>query len=252
MKSSQLSIIICTRNRPTLLANLLFSIEKSFLIPREIVVISSGEEITQTVKLFSHSLTIKHFHTELVGQSNQKKLAFQFLDDESQWVFFLDDDLLLMPNTINLILQKIDQINGKNIAGIGTQIMPLNKASTRNKIIKTSISKKRLGKILKSGRAVPYQSQIATSTEWLNGASIWKKEVLQKYQLPILDSKYAAYEDVIFSTEVNRSYELIYDPEIKIREQICHNKLQPNLSAFKYINFRVSVSVFHPVSTKGE
>ena len=236
MNSSQLSIIICTRNRPTLLCKLLLSIEESFLKPREIIIVSSGEVISQTVEQHSYSLVIKHFHTELVGQSNQKKLAIQFLDPECEWVFFLDDDLLLMPNTINLALEKINQINLKNVAGIGTQIIPLDKALTPNKRNKRNISKKKLGKILKSGRALPYQGPIETNTEWLNGASIWKREVLQKYQLPLLDSRYAAYEDVIFSSEVSKSYKLIYDPQIKIREQISHNKLQPNLSAFKYIN----------------
>jgi GT2 family glycosyltransferase len=234
--AEQVGIIICTRNRPQYLENLLQSISQSKTKPGQIVLVSSGEEVEKIVSLYSELLNIKHIHTEKIGQSNQKVIGIASIDTVIDWVFFLDDDLLLLPDTVDHVLKKISQINGENIVGIGTQIIPLDTPLTPNKKDKTNIPTKKLGKILKSGRALSYQGQIETSTEWLNGASIWKREVLQKYQLPLLDSKYAAYEDVIFSTEVNKSYELIYDPQIKIREQISHNKLQPNLSAFKYIN----------------
>jgi glycosyltransferase involved in cell wall biosynthesis len=233
---NNLGLVICTRNRAHYLGNLLQSISQSKIKPRQIVLVSSGEDIKKMVSPYYELINIKHIHTEKIGQSNQKVIAISSLDSDIDWVFFLDDDLLLLPDTIDFVLEKINQLNGNNVAGIGTQIMPLGTPYTPNKSDETNKSKKKLGKILKSGRALPYQSPIETNTEWLNGASIWKRDVLQKYQLPLLDSKYAAYEDVIFSTEVSKSYELIYDPQIKIREQICHNKLQPNLSAFKFIN----------------
>ena len=234
--AEKLGIIICTRNRPQYLENLMQSISQSKTKPGQIVLVSSGEDVEKIISPYSELLNIEHIHTEKIGQSNQKVIGISSIDTDIDWVFFLDDDLLLLPDTIDFVFAKIHQINGKNVAGIGTQIMPVGEPLTPNKRDKTNISKKKLGKILKSGRALPYQSPIETNTEWLNGASIWKREVLQKYKFPLLDSKYAAYEDVIFSAEVNKSYELIYDPKIKIREQISHNKLQPNLSAFKYIN----------------
>lgn len=233
---NNLGLVICTRNRAHYLGNLLESISHSNIYPRQIVLVSSGEDIKKMVSPYYEIINIKHIHTKKIGQSNQKVIAISSLDADIDWVFFLDDDLLLLPDTIDFVLERIKQLNGKNIAGIGTQIMPLKTPLTPYKKDKTNISKKKLGKILKSGRALSYQGQIETNTEWLNGASIWRRKVLQKYQLPLLDSKYAAYEDVIFSTEVNKTYELLYDPQIKISEQISHNESQPNLSAFKYIN----------------
>ena len=232
----KLGIVICTRNRPDYLGNLLESISKSILKPPQIVLVSSGMNIENILDRYNVVLNLKHIHTEKIGQSNQKVIGISSLHTDIEWVFFLDDDLLLLPDTIDRALEKIRQINNRNVAGIGTQIIPLHKPTTINKKGSTIKTNGKLGKILKSGRALSYQSQIETNTDWLNGASIWKRGVLQKYNLPILDSKYAAYEDVIFSTEVSKSYELIYDPQIKIREQISHKELQPNLSAFKYIN----------------
>jgi hypothetical protein len=70
----------------------------------------------------------------------------------------------------------------------------------------------------------------------LNGASIWRKDCLDQYTLPILNSKYAAYEDVIFSTNVSKNSQLIYDPEIKVLEQLSHANIKLNFSQFKYIS----------------
>jgi GT2 family glycosyltransferase len=114
--------------------------------------------------------------------------------------------------------------------------VPLNDQEYPNKSVNSRIPKHRLGRILKSGRALSYQSQLEVDTEWLNGASIWNKKVLKEYQLPILESKYAAYEDVIFSTQVSKKYKLVYEPQIRIIEQISHSAQQQNFSAYSYIN----------------
>ena len=232
----QLGIIICTRNRPKFLENLLKSISESMIPPKQIVLVSSGIDIKNVVSRHSKNLNLKQIHTEKIGQSNQKVIGITSLDNEIDWVFFLDDDLLLMPDTIHHVLEKINQVNGGNTAGIGTRIVPLNDQEYPNESVNSRISKHRLGRILKSGRALSYQSQLEVNTEWLNGASIWNKKVLKEYQLPILDSKYAAYEDVIFSTQVSKKYKLVYEPQIRIIEQISHSAQQQNFSAYSYIN----------------
>jgi glycosyltransferase involved in cell wall biosynthesis len=232
----QLGIIICTRNRPKFLENLLKSISESMISPKQIVLVSSGIDIKNVVSRHSKNLNLKHIHTERIGQSNQKVIGITSLDNEIDWVFFLDDDLLLMPDTIYHVLEKINQVNGRNTAGIGTRIVSLNDQEYPNESVNSRIFKHRLGRILKSGRALSYQSQLEVNTEWLNGASIWNKKVLKEYQLPILDSKYAAYEDVIFSTQVSKKYKLVYEPQIRIIEQISHSALQQNFSAYSYIN----------------
>jgi glycosyltransferase involved in cell wall biosynthesis len=250
MKETKLSIVICTRNRPLFLNNLLNSINNSTLKPFEVVVVSSGEDISQILHQYSNSFTIKHLHTKLVGQSNQKKLAIKYLDQEVEWVFFLDDDLLIMADTISHTLEKIYKVTGKNIAGIGTQILSRHNLINSNEFVETKIPKNKLGTISKSGRANSYQNTEETETEWLNGASIWNKKVLQDYQLPILDSRYAAYEDVIFSTKVNKIYKLVYEPQIKIVEQISHNDSKQSISAYSYINLWTGYFVCIDARTK--
>jgi glycosyltransferase involved in cell wall biosynthesis len=235
IEKQKLSLIICTRNRVDLLKNLLSSIVNSQSQPHEIVIVSSGKSIYELVNQYSSLLKIKHLHTKLIGQSNQKKLAFNLLNDDSNWVFFLDDDLELMPTTLTDAFLRIGQVQNENVSGIGTRL--IDKSSNFQKLQKRqSNSTRQIGKIKPSGRASKYAFNSFTSTEWLNGASIWRKDSLDQYTLPILNSKYAAYEDVIFSSNVSKYSQLIYDPEIKVLEQLSHANIKLNLSQFKYIS----------------
>lgn len=233
---NSLGIIICTRNRPQSLSELLHSISASVIKPQQVVLVSSGTDIENIVSIYSETLNLTHVHTEKVGQSNQKLIGIASLSEAVDWVFFLDDDLLLMPDTINFALEKIRQVTASNVAGIGTQIVPQRKIASPKYSKTGNLPKNKLGVITKSGRAITYQSSAEVETEWLNGASIWKKEVLNQYQLPILNSRYAAYEDVIFSTKVNETHKLIFEPRIKIIEQISHSDSKQSISAYSYIN----------------
>jgi glycosyltransferase involved in cell wall biosynthesis len=249
MKKQKLSLIICTRNRVDLLTNLLSSIVNSQSQPHEIVIVSSGESIYELVNKYSSLLKIKHLHTEMIGQSNQKTLAFKLLDDDSNWVFFLDDDLELMPTTLTNAFLRIGQVQNENVNGIGARL--IDKSSNLQELqVRESNPKRQIGKIKPSGRASKYAFNSITSTEWLNGASIWRKDSLDQYTLPILNSKYAAYEDVIFSSNVSKNSQLIYDPEIKLLEQLSHANIKLNLSQFKYVSLWTGFLVCSRPDTK--
>jgi glycosyltransferase involved in cell wall biosynthesis len=230
-----LSLSICTRNRPQMLNVLLNSIGLSQTKPNSVIVVSSGDDISEVVEAHRNSFQLLHHHTSKVGQSNQKIIAIQMLPPQTEWVFFLDDDLELLPTTLNYVFLRIGQVQNGNVSGIGTRL--INKSSNlQESQPRQSNSRRQIGKIKPSGRASKYAFNSITSTEWLNGASIWRKDSLYQYTLPILNSKYAAYEDVIFSSNVSKNSQLIYDPEIKVLEQLSHANIKLNLSQFKYIS----------------
>lgn len=233
MKSSNLSIVICTRNRPVNLDRLLISIETSSLQPLEVIIVSSGNDISHVIYKHSSSINIKHLHTKLVGQSNQKKISFKYIHKQTSWVFFLDDDLEITPLTISEAIKCINKVAESNIAGIGVKLLPASGKSANNFSISCLNLKK--GKIKKSGKALKYMFDKRIETEWLNGASIWRKSSLENYDLPILNSQYAAYEDVIFSSRVAKSSKLLYEPQIKVIEQISHSQISVNIMQFKFI-----------------
>jgi hypothetical protein len=217
-----------------MLNNLLNSVQLSKIKPDYIIIVSSGDDITRVIEVYEKSLEILHHHTDEVGQSNQKIIAIRMLKSDTNWVFFLDDDLELSPTSLNEAFRRIKLVKNENINGIGANIVnrSLNSQQLRRGKFQ---SKKQVGKIKASGRATKYAFHDVAYTEWLNGASIWRKECLSQYMLPVLDSTYAAYEDVIFSSRVARTSKLIFDPSIILHEQIPHSQVVLSYRQFKYI-----------------
>jgi glycosyltransferase involved in cell wall biosynthesis len=244
-----LAVVICTRNRPSLLSILLQSICDSKAKPEQICIVSSGIEINEVVSNYYDFLKINHFHTKKIGQSNQKVLAIQMIKENIDWVLFLDDDLALLPDTIDRLLFRINQISDMNIGGIGTKIIDV--VNTNSKDHDTKFRPRQSsGKVYSSGRAKKYNYNVLGETKWLNGASAWRKHLLQYYKLPVLDSRYAAYEDVIFSSKIAESFDLIYDPEIKVLEQLSHANIKLNFSQFKYISLWTGYLVCSRLDTR--
>ena len=170
-----LALIICTRNRPQMLNVLLNSIELSETKPNSVIVVSSGDDVSKIIKAHQNSLQLLHHHTSKIGQSNQKLIAIQMLNPQTKWVFFLDDDLQLMPSTLTNAYLRIKLVQNENVNGIGTRL--INKSLDLRKLQRErSRLEKQIGKIRPSGRVTKYAFDVITTTEWLNGASIWRKD----------------------------------------------------------------------------
>jgi glycosyltransferase involved in cell wall biosynthesis len=88
-------VLIPTRNRRGEVESLLSSIEASSLKPSQVVLVSSGEDISDSVEKFIGKLDITYIHSEIAGQINQKRLGLSKIDPSMKWVVFLDDDLLV-------------------------------------------------------------------------------------------------------------------------------------------------------------
>jgi glycosyltransferase involved in cell wall biosynthesis len=244
-----LALIICTRNRPQMLNILLNSIKLSETKPNSVIVVSSGDDISEIINIHRNSLDLLHHHTSKIGQSNQKLIAIQMLNPQTNWVLFLDDDLELMPSTLTNACLRIKLVQNENVNGIGTRL--INKSLDFRKLQRRRPRlEKQIGKIKPSGRVTKYAFDIITTTEWLNGASIWRKDCLNHYTLPVLDSTYAAYEDVIFSSNVAYTSKLIYDPLITLNEQIPHSQVVLSYKQFKYITLWTGYLVCSRLDTK--
>jgi hypothetical protein len=195
---------------------LLNSISNSKLLPDEIVVVSSGKNIDKVIQ--NAKFDINYVHVETPGQSFQKKKGISSFTKRIDWILMLDDDLLLRKDTLLNLKESITNEIPSQTVGIGSRIVYNHetKKSIGN-IFLSGVNKP--GKIHKSGRVSPYDVSKKITTQWLNGASAWKREVLDHYDLPYLTSKYAAYEDVIFSSMIGTNHRIIYDPKIEVLSQ---------------------------------
>jgi glycosyltransferase involved in cell wall biosynthesis len=218
MSSQPYSIIIATKDRESYLANLLESLLRLTHKPVEIVVSSSGRDISTVIGLYKNSLNLVHIVSEVSSQIFQKKQAILNLSNKADWVVFLDDDVLVKDSTIDEAFRCYELHGDKEeIAGVGFAIENLD--ITRSGYPKKFYSKK-LGRVLKSGHNVGYLSSVKPIyTEWLNGASMWRYSELYKYDNELESLKRALAEDLIFSYSVSKENKLIYCPSAVVRFQ---------------------------------
>jgi len=215
------AVLVPTRNRPFQVKKLLESILVSTLKPSQVIIIASGEDIGDLLGVFTGKLPITYRHTKVFGQVNQKKEGLGLLDENSEWVVFLDDDLLVSPdafaNAFSTLLEQ-NKVSYKPIIGIGLKISSTNRSQSLSKFgrtlsrlfVLTSVTP---GSVLKSAQAVSYLDETSSiRTEWLNGASIWRRDSAIAYCKLTSSSKYAAYEDVMFSYAQSKAGHLIFSP----------------------------------------
>jgi hypothetical protein len=90
----KIAILICTRNRLSALDALLESISNSNLTPDQVVISSSGANISTVLSKYREKMKITHVETELFGQIRQKMLenwdGFDYIDGE-----YIKDNLKL-------------------------------------------------------------------------------------------------------------------------------------------------------------
>ena len=222
-------ILIPTRNRPREVEKLLTSIQKSTLQAVQVIVVSSGKEVSDIVEKFSLDLEITYIHTEISGQINQKKAGILAINPRAKWVVFMDDDLLVLPDTFEQAFGCIYGVSSntqRELAGIGFGLPVTSRFNDRGKFSQSvarlfGINNQPAGYVLSNGHATSYlEQQSAVETTWLNGASMWRVEETSSYGSHGISSNYAACEDLIFSYPVGKKKSLIYCPNAKLDFQV--------------------------------
>lgn len=223
----EIAVLIATRNRPTQLSLLLDSLSNQIKMPSQVIVVSSGMKIEALISGFRSQLAISHFHSDKAGQIRQKLIGIKGIKPGIQWVLFLDDDFILSKEVLRKIEKRIIELETTveiPVVGLGLKIPSTSHLSDSR--MKRSLAKifllnsKKSGSVLRSGHPVSYlQQKELTKTEWLNGISVWRIDICEKYDFDFLDAKYSAMEDVIFSYEQNSHGGLFFDPSIEVNAQ---------------------------------
>ena len=224
----EIGVLVATRNRPQFLRKLLFSLTDSSNQISQVVIVASGEDVSSVVEEFSHRFEIEYYLLDKPGQIRQKQFGFSQFRSDIEWILNLDDDLLLDPKALVIAETIISSDSVGLIGGIGFALPSQGKRPTnffKNFLTRIFCLQGKPGKVLKSGHAVNYlDSDHQIRTDWLNGASLWKRNAVSHYEAEFLEARYSAYEDVIFSYEAGQSSILLFAPDCKLSFQ----EIQPN------------------------
>ena len=232
------AVLIATRNRPEQLNTLLSSLSKSVNRISQVTIVSSGTNVSEIINNHCPYLPLTYLHSEISGQIAQKMKGIELISSNTDWVLFLDDDLVISEDAIdNLIDNYLNNSKYKDVAGFG---LNLNNIELRgqNKFMSLFLKLVGLhsdtsGMILKNGHAQRYlDSNNDIYTQWLNGLSVWRFNLLKNYNPKFSRIDYAAYEDVIFSYKISKQYKLLFIAGACANNQ--HYEKYSSLSASKF------------------
>lgn len=225
---TSLSVIIATRNRKKNIKKLLESIQLSSRIPDVISIVSSGEDIDEEINKFTKSLKIIYQHSQISGQVAQRNRAIANLDKKYDVNIFLDDDVIVKNNLFSICE---DFFETHSPGGVGFKII------TKTNFIRRLYAHMSLrkGRVLKSGMNISYQDLKSVSrVEWLNGLAAWSFEALQNFKNASIYNKYAAAEDLIFSFQVGKVFDLYFHPNMIVLPQENIPSLRSEAESYLY------------------
>lgn len=237
------TILIATKDRPKELALLLDSITKSTVLPSKIVIVFTGTDMSQIAANYATTLNIELIRSEIASQIFQKSKGIEKLQSESDWILFLDDDVLVDKNAIELLINKyVNNIKYAHYAGFG---LAVKNTTQRNLIFLTklmlyaiSLYAFKPGSITKSGHPQSYLLQKNNcEVSWLNGISLWRAEVLGEYSKNDLYVEYSSYEDVIFSYRLGKMKKLLFVSDVFVTSQTEAISNLPSERSFLFASY---------------
>ncbi len=205
-------LIIPTKDRPIDIQNLFASIVSQTRKPDLVIVIDGSDNpIKSIVDRFNDQVNLSYFPCRPPSLPKQRNLGIKNIPKDSDWVGFLDDDLVLEDDALENLEKLIVQQNNPNLKGIGLSIInqPVTRSSFFNKLF--LMASKAPGEITKAGypTIIPFVKQ-DTNTKWIyGGATFWSADVFEKFTFDEWFFGTGYMEDVDFSYRVSRNYDLM-------------------------------------------
>jgi len=218
--TTDLAIIIPTKNRPNEVNMLLQSITELDCEVGRIIVVASGHDISTEVLAYSDKLPVEYLTSE-PGQIMQRNMGIALLDHSTRLVATIDDDVIFYKDSVSEMIRFWNLVEPET-AGIGFNIV--NQSEHNHNWLRGffGISSLEAGKVLKCGRSTGILNiKQNIKTEWLNGGgTTWRQNILQNNTHKVIKSNWAVFEDVIFSYPIGKKYPLYVCSKSKIEIDI--------------------------------
>jgi len=237
--AADLCLLIATKDRQLNLNNLLASVSNSSLLPGKVIVVYSGTDISEIINKYVAQISIEVIYSPVASQVTQKLIGINSLDQNADWVLFLDDDIILPIDSLSILMNNyIRNPNLGDVCGFGLKVRNLEfrKLTFKQQFFLRPLGlySNKSGSVLASGHVQNYQELLNdTDTQWLNGVSAWKFKTLKDYNTGFSKIDYAAYEDVIFSYKVSKSNRLFFASSVSVISQNIESYRPLTFTQFK-------------------
>ena len=225
-----LTVIICTKDRPKAIQKLLSTIQGQTKTLNDLIVVDGSDHPIKSVLDEFQTLPIRYIQVRPPSLPKQRNAGISMLQDYTDWVGFLDDDLILHPKNFMEVEEFILNYHGDTLlAGVGLNInnsLPINRSILRNLFLLDAPTG---GIFTRSGcHTALSKVQKTQQVGWLSGGiSFWRKKILKEFKFDEWFSGTGYHEDVDFSYRVSRKYSLYYLVKsgcIHIDHPVSHKK----------------------------
>lgn len=227
MPALRRAIIICTRNRPEELRRTVASIEEqdqasSLLL---MVVDASAPEQARRTQALLDRTTLPNCYVPYPATpslARQRNYGLDRLPASVDIVFFLDDDVTLLPGFFHRVTDYMDRHSDVvGVGGLNTVELPRSASPVRRGLRHAFLlDHPRPGRVLPSGAASsPHHTSHAhpTATQWLTGfAMAYRRSALERERFDERLEGYSHYEDRDLSVRIRRHGRLVMLPQARL------------------------------------
>lgn len=223
LQKNELCLIIPTRNRPQLLLRLFESIKIQEVYPEQLIVVDGSDVPIKDIIDKINFIKIDYVRVYPPGLTKQRNEGLKNVEQDIKYIGFLDDDIVLKEHCIKNLVS-FWKTADSGIAGCSLNIEDfIDKRFSLPGIIYDKIfcsGTKIKGKILKSGiNSNIFPAEKMFFSKWLcGGATIYRKEIFQKYKYDEWYTGYGIVEDVEISYRISKEYKLVVLSDAKV----CH------------------------------
>ncbi len=210
----KIAFVIATKDRPTELQRMLKSLEAQSYQPDQVVIVDGGNQhVNHVVKEFPN-LDIKYLRCIPPSGSRQRNIGIEAVNPEITLIGFLDDDVELKKDAIEKMISFWSNTN-KDVGGVSFNLINHPTIFASSLKYSSLFSKLRLysnerGKVLKSGfHTMVGKVDETIYTDWISTcASVWRREVLERYGFDEWFEGYSYLEDLDLSYSIRKKWKL--------------------------------------------
>jgi len=204
----RLALIVPTRNRPMLLGTLLESLAAGSVRPHQTIVVDGSDE-PLGASLAAHGLPLTYVRCFPPSLTKQRNAGLRALAPDATLVGYLDDDIVVESEAIRNLLAFWASA-GPRVGGTSFNITNTEHHAPGLLYRAFLIDSRRRGVVLRSGYSTSVEPVApATRVEWLcGGATVWRREIVNRFAYDEWFAGAANYEDADFSYRAGREYEL--------------------------------------------
>jgi glycosyltransferase involved in cell wall biosynthesis len=231
--SSDLALVVPSKNRPIQVGKLLRSILGQSMMPGLIVLVDFGGASKKVCKSFLGQLKIIYINSPVPGQIYQRNLGLQFLNDSFKLIGFIDDDLVFEPKAIAEMINFWNNAP-KTTGGVGFNVINSPPFKFSPLLYFFGMSSRFPGKVLKTGYNVSIQNiSDNIQSEWLGGGfTVWSIQILKHYKQDSIKTRWAIGEDVRFSYQIGKRFPLFICSLAKVRHEHVNDQYARNMVHF--------------------